>query len=94
MALEELLEEAVHVLGPDARDILAQIQLYIEEEIYLPENQSPPLGEGFPLTAIRSKARNYRYSYFQPDSFARPTSWGHNGKIHVSGGTEAWRQNP
>ncbi|KAK9864900.1 hypothetical protein WJX84_009860 [Apatococcus fuscideae] len=60
MALEELLEEAVHVLGPDARDILAQIQLYIEEEIYLPENQSPPLGEGFPLTAIRSKARNYR----------------------------------
>ena len=63
MALEELLEEAVHVLGPDARDILAQIQLYIEEEIYLPENQSPPLGEGFPLTAIRSKARNYRYTY-------------------------------
>ncbi len=60
MALEELLEEAVHVLGPDARDILAQIQLYIEEEIYLPENQTPPLGEGFPLTSIRSKARNYR----------------------------------
>lgn len=60
------MEEAVHVLGPDARDILAQIQLYIEEEIYLPENQSPPLGEGFPLTAIRSKARNYRYTYMNP----------------------------
>ena len=26
MALEELLEEAVHTLGPDARDILAQIR--------------------------------------------------------------------
>jgi len=34
--------------------------LYIEEEIYAPENQSPPLGEGFALAAIRSKARNYR----------------------------------
>jgi hypothetical protein len=60
MALEELLEEAVHTLGPDARDILAQIRLYIEEEIYAPENQAPPLGEGFALAAIRSKARNYR----------------------------------
>ena len=35
-------------------------RLYIEEEIYAPENQSPPLGEGFALAAIRSKARNYR----------------------------------
>ena len=26
MALEELLEESVHILGPDARDILAQIR--------------------------------------------------------------------
>ena len=26
MALEELLEEAVNALGPDARDILAQIR--------------------------------------------------------------------
>ena len=26
MALEELLEEAVNTLGPDARDILAQIR--------------------------------------------------------------------
>ncbi|KAK9817103.1 hypothetical protein WJX72_009594 [[Myrmecia] bisecta] len=60
MALEELLEEAVHTLGPDARDILAQIRLYIEEEILVPENQSPPLGEGFSLSAIRAKARNYR----------------------------------
>lgn len=35
-------------------------RLYIEEEIYAPENQAPPLGEGFALAAIRSKARNYR----------------------------------
>lgn len=34
--------------------------MYIEEEIYAPENQAPPLGEGFALAAIRSKARNYR----------------------------------
>ena len=27
MALEELLEESVNALGPDARDILAQIRL-------------------------------------------------------------------
>ena len=95
MSLEELLEESVNTLGPDARDILAQVRwvwqrriatpktaqlasglpclllsvgkhrfpfcrLYIEEEIYAPENQSPPLGEGFALAAIRSKARNYR----------------------------------
>lgn len=26
MALEELLEEAVNTLGPDARDILAQVR--------------------------------------------------------------------
>ncbi|KAL3142388.1 hypothetical protein ABBQ38_002723 [Trebouxia sp. C0009 RCD-2024] len=60
MSLEELLEESVNTLGPDARDILAQVRLYIEEEIYAPENQAPPLGEGFALAAIRSKARNYR----------------------------------
>lgn len=28
--------------------------------MYQPENQSPPLGEGHPLSAIRAKARNYR----------------------------------
>ena len=39
---------------------LCKFRLYIEEEIYAPENQSPPLGEGFALAAIRSKARNYR----------------------------------
>lgn len=90
MALEELLEESVNTLGPDARDILAQIRcaarlllqasrpcacaqcsqqrptsdavrrLYIEQEIFVPENQSPPLGEGHALAAIRAKARNYR----------------------------------
>jgi hypothetical protein len=60
MALEELLEEAVYTLGPDARDILAQIRTYIEIEIQSPENQSPPLGEGLPLALIRNKARNYR----------------------------------
>ncbi|KAK9808341.1 hypothetical protein WJX73_003840 [Symbiochloris irregularis] len=60
MALEELLEEAVNTLGPDARDILAQIRLYIDEEIFAPENQTPPLGDGCALSAIRSKARNYR----------------------------------
>ena len=38
----------------------AGCRLYIEEEIYHPENQAPPLGEGFALSAIRSKARNYR----------------------------------
>jgi hypothetical protein len=35
-------------------------RLYIDQEIYKPENQSPPLGEGHALNAIRSKARNYR----------------------------------
>lgn len=33
---------------------------YIDHEMYQPENQSPPLGEGHPLSAIRAKARNYR----------------------------------
>lgn len=28
--------------------------------MYQPENQSPPLGEGHALAAIRAKARNYR----------------------------------
>jgi hypothetical protein len=28
--------------------------------MYQPENQSPPLGEGHPLSTIRAKARNYR----------------------------------
>ena len=28
--------------------------------MYMPENQSPPLGEGHALNAIRAKARNYR----------------------------------
>jgi hypothetical protein len=28
--------------------------------MYAPENQSPPLGEGHALNAIRAKARNYR----------------------------------
>lgn len=60
MALEELLEESVNTLGPDARDILAQIRVYIDTEIYCPENQSPPLGDGYALSIIRSKARNYR----------------------------------
>lgn len=60
MALEELLEESVNTLGPDARDILAQIRVYIDTEIYSPENQSPPLGDGYALSIIRSKARNYR----------------------------------
>lgn len=60
MALEELLEESVNTLGPDARDILAQIRIYIDTEIYHPENQSPPLGDGYALSIIRSKARNYR----------------------------------
>ena len=40
--------------------LLPLSRLYIEEEIYAPENQAPPLGEGFALAAIRSKARNYR----------------------------------
>lgn len=40
--------------------LLSSSRLYIEEEIYAPENQAPPLGEGFALAAIRSKARNYR----------------------------------
>ena len=35
-------------------------RLYIEQEIFVPENQSPPLGEGHALAAIRAKARNYR----------------------------------
>lgn len=60
MALEELLEEAVNTLGPDARDILTQVRVYIDQEMYQPENQSPPLGEGHALAAIRAKARNYR----------------------------------
>jgi hypothetical protein len=89
MALEELTEEAIHTLGPDARDVLTQIRyslccqfapdllvnhvggkflmscndgdrIYIDTEIYSPENQSPPLGEGSPLALIRAKARNYR----------------------------------
>ena len=41
-------------------EICVGCRLYIEEEIYHPENQAPPLGEGFALSAIRSKARNYR----------------------------------
>ena len=28
MSLEELLEESVNTLGPDARDILAQVRYY------------------------------------------------------------------
>ncbi len=35
-------------------------RLYIDQEMYMPENQSPPLGEGHALAAIRAKARNYR----------------------------------
>ena len=35
-------------------------RVYIEQEMYQPENQSPPLGEGHALAAIRAKARNYR----------------------------------
>ena len=34
--------------------------MYIDQEIFEPENQSPPLGEGHALAAIRAKARNYR----------------------------------
>eukprot|EP00884_Botryococcus_braunii_P011500 jgi/Botrbrau1/20350/Bobra.0006s0019.2 len=60
MALERLTEEAIHTLGPNARDILCQIRVYIDTEIYSPENQSPPLGDGSPLALIRAKARNYR----------------------------------
>lgn len=38
----------------------ALCRLYIDQEMYQPENQSPPLGEGHALAAIRAKARNYR----------------------------------
>ena len=34
--------------------------MYIEQEIGNPENQSPPLGEGFALAVMRAKVRNYR----------------------------------
>ena len=34
--------------------------MYIDQEMYQPENQSPPLGDGHALAAIRAKARNYR----------------------------------
>ena len=30
----------------------------------MPENQAPPLGDGFALSAIRAKARNYRWAAF------------------------------
>ena len=46
--------------GPVQCSLYEPCRLYIEEEIYHPENQAPPLGEGFALSAIRSKARNYR----------------------------------
>jgi len=35
-------------------------RVYIDQEMYQPENQSPPLGDGHALAAIRAKARNYR----------------------------------
>ena len=35
-------------------------RVYIDQEMYHPENQHPPLGDGHALAAIRAKARNYR----------------------------------
>ena len=41
-------------------------RIYIDTEIYSPENQAPPLGEGFALSVIRAKARNYRQGTLAP----------------------------
>ena len=41
-------------------------RIYIDTEIYSPENQAPPLGEGFALSVIRAKARNYRQGTLVP----------------------------
>lgn len=53
-------KHSVLVFWPAHFTPLRSCRLYIEEEIYAPENQAPPLGEGFALATIRSKARNYR----------------------------------